>query len=50
MTQPSPQQTFPVTLQKAWARLTFNMGHTNLRRVRDARKAAQELTRMKART
>ena len=49
MTQPG-SQTFPVTMQKAWAQLTKNMGQVNLSRVRQARKAANELARMKART
>ena len=43
------QSSFPVTIQRAWARLMVNMGGTNMQRARDARKAAQELTRMRTR-
>ena len=50
MSQPNPQQSFPVTQQKAWSNLMKTMGLVNLRRAKDARKAAQELTRMRARS
>jgi len=42
-----PEQTAPVTLQRAWAQLMRNMGGTNMQRARDARKAANALTNLR---
>jgi hypothetical protein len=47
MTQPNPGEAFPVTLQRAWAHLTQNMGLLNLQRARDAQRALRHLRAMR---
>ena len=49
MGQPNQQQPFVVTQQRAWSNLMKTMGLVNLKRAKQAQKAAHELTRMRAR-